>query len=149
MDPHSIRIVPKRDDARAVAPGALAHLSDLDHDYMVADPLPDFRHWKVTLPDGRRLGKVDDIVVDTSTMMGKYVEVKADRDVLLGDEDRWVLVPVESVRIDSAEDRVVIDHLPAGGLANAPRHRGRIPTAEEERVVLGYFEITPAGGRRG
>ena len=147
MNTQSILIVPKRDGARAVAPGALAHLSDLDDDYMIADPLPDFRDWKVTLPDGRRVGTVDDIVVDTSTMTGKYVEVKVDRDVLLGDEDRWVLVPVESIRVDADGTRVVVDRLPAGGLADAPRRRGQLPTAEEERVIVAYYDGRPLKGR--
>lgn len=145
----SIQIVPKRDNARAVAPGLLAHLSDIDDDYMIADPFPDFRDWKVTLPDGRRVGKVEDVIVDTSTMTGRYIEVKVDRDVLLSDEDRWVLVPVESARVDSDETRVVIDHLPAGGLDGAPRHRGELPTAEEQRAILAYFEITPVGASHG
>ena len=61
MNLHSIRIVPKRDEPPAVAPGKLANLSDLDHDDMLADPLPNFRDWKVTLPDGRRVGTVGDI----------------------------------------------------------------------------------------
>lgn len=149
MNPHAMRIVPKRDDASAVVPGALARLSDLDDDYMLADPLPDFRDWKVTLPDGRRVGKVDEILVDTSTMLAKYVEVKVDHKVLLDDEDRWVLVPVESVRIDAGNARVVIDHLPVGGLAGAPRHHRRLPTPEEQDAILTYFEITTAGGPGG
>lgn len=149
MKPRAMRIVPKRDGAWAVVPGALARLSDLDDDYMLADPLPDFRDWKVTLPDGRRVGTVEDILVDTSTMLAKYVEVKVDHKVLLDEEDSWVLVPVESVRIDTDNDRVVIDHLPAGGLAGAPRHNRRLPTPEEQDVILTYFEITTAGGPDG
>jgi sporulation protein YlmC with PRC-barrel domain len=144
-----LQIVPKRDDARAVAPGLLAHLRDLEDDYMIADPVPDFRSWPVTLPDGRRVGTVDDIVLDTSTMMGKYVEVKVDHDVLLSDEDRWVLIPVESVRVEDDESRVVIDHLPVGGLAGAPRQEDRLPTVEEQRAILAYFEFTPVAATHG
>jgi photosynthetic reaction center H subunit len=150
MKPHSIRIVTKRENPRAVAPGLLTHLKDLDDDYMIADPVPDFRDWKVTLPDGRRVGKVDDLIIDTSTMKAKYVEVKVDPGVLPGaEDDRWVLVPIESVRIDEDETRIVIDHLPAGGLADAPRHNGRMPTPDQQRAILAYFEIIPVGAPNG
>ena len=149
MSSYVLKIVPKRDDARALAPGLLAHLGDIEDEYMLADPVPDFRGWPVTLPDHRRVGMVDDIVLDTSTMTGRYVEVRVDHGVLLSDEDRWVLVPVESVRIDHEESRVVIDHVPVGGLADAPRQEGRLPTAEEQRAILAYFEIMPAGAPRG
>ena len=90
MHANAIRIIAKRDDARAVAPGMLAHLSELGDDYMIVDPIPDFRDWKAIGPDGRPIGKVDDIIVDTSTM-----------------------------------------------------------TVDEQRVVLAYFEITPAGAPHG
>jgi hypothetical protein len=149
VNPHSIQIVPKRDEVPAVAPGLLAHLGDLDDDYMIADPVPDVRGWTVTLPDRRRVGVVDDILVDTSTMTAKYVEVKVDRDVLLGEEERWVLVPVESMRVVDDDLRVVIDHLPAGGLADVPRHDRRRPTAAEQRAVLAYFEIARIGAPHG
>jgi sporulation protein YlmC with PRC-barrel domain len=149
VTPHSIPIVPKRADARPVAPGLLAHFSDLDDDYMIADPIADFRHWDITLPDGRRVGKVDDLIVDTSTWMVKYVEAKIDKDVLLADEDRYTLLPVESVRLDEADAHVVIDHLPIGGLAGAPRQRDRLPTPEEQRAILAYFEIVPVGAPHG
>ena len=140
-----MEVVPKRYDAHAVLPGVLTHLSEIDDDYMIGDPLPDLRAWEVVLPDGRRVGKVDDLIVDTSTMTVKYLEVKLDQHVTLSGEDRWVLVPVEFLsRIDEDDVHVIIDHLPAGGLADAPRHYGhQVPTAEEQRVINGYFEIVP------
>ena len=144
MRARPIEVVPKRADAHAVLPGLLTHLSEIDDDYMIADPLPDVRDWQVVLPDCRRVGKVDDLIVDTSTMMVKYLEVKEDRHVTLSDTESWVLVPVELLaRIDEDGVRVVIDHLPPGGLANAPRHYGRTPTAQEQRVINAYFEIVP------
>jgi sporulation protein YlmC with PRC-barrel domain len=149
MSPHSISIVPKRDAAAALAPGLLAHFSDLDDDYMVADPVPDFRDWQVVLPDGRRVGTADDLVIDTSTMKVKYVEVKVDPEVVLGEDDRWVLVPIESVRIDEDYARVIVDQLPIREPTDATRRRGQLPTAEEERVILAYFGIVPAGATNG
>ena len=146
MNSLTIRIVPKRDDAPAVATGLLVHLGDLDEDYMVTDPVPDFRDWALTLSDGRRVGKVDDLIIDTSTMTAKYVEVHVARDVHLGHDERWILIPVEAIRLDTDESRVTIEHLPGGGLNGAPRQRGRVPTIDEQRVIHAYFELQSVGG---
>jgi hypothetical protein len=43
----------------------------------------------------------------------------------------------------------VIDHLPAGGLADAPRHDRQLPTAVEQRAVLTYFEVAPVASPPG
>ena len=140
-----IRIVPKRDDAPAVSPGLLVHLGDLDEDYMVIDPVPDFRDWPVTLPDGSRIGKVDDLIIDTSSMAARYLEVHVSRDVHLGHDERWILVPVEAIHVDADQAHVVMDHLPRGGLNGAPRQRGRVPTNEEQRVIHAFFELESVG----
>lgn len=88
MSSEMIRILPKRDDAPAVAPGLLVHL---------------------------------------------------------GNDERWILVPVDAVRVDTDEARVVLEHLPSGGLNRAPRQRGLVPTTEEQRVIHAYFELQSAG----
>jgi sporulation protein YlmC with PRC-barrel domain len=142
-----MRVVPKRDDA-GVAPGMLAHLSDL-HDFMIADPDPDIRGWKVVLPDNRRVGKVDDLIVDTTDMVVKYLEVKVDAEVLASDEDTWVLVPIGAARVDERDDVVVVDRLPAAGLAGAPRFERGAPTPEQEEALRDYYEpATRAAGKR-
>ena len=140
-----MRIVPKRDDAPVVSPGLLVHLGDLDEDYMVTDPVPDFRDWPIALPDGRRIGKVDDLIIDTSSMAVRYLEVHVARDVHLGHDERWILVPVEAIRVDTDQTHVVIDHPPSGGLNGAPRQRGRVPTSEEQRVIPAFFELESVG----
>jgi hypothetical protein len=76
MNLHSMRIVPKGDNVRAILSGPLAHLGDVDDDYVIADAVPDFR-------------------------------------------------------------------------AHAPRHRGEIPTVDEEAAVLAYFAATSVGSNLG
>ncbi|HKW45823.1 MAG TPA: PRC-barrel domain-containing protein [Gemmatimonadaceae bacterium] len=142
---NAIHIEPKRDDAPAVAPGLLVHFGDLDEDYVIDDPTPDFRDWPLTLSDDRRVGKVDDLIIDSSTMTVKYLEVHVARDVHLGHAERWILIPVEAVRVDTDNPRIVIDHLPSGGLNGAPRQRGLVPTTEEQRVIHAYFALQSAG----
>jgi len=69
-----------------------------------------------------------------------------DHEVLLDDGDRWVLVPVHPVRVDADNTRVVIDHLPSGGLTDEPRQHGGLPTPQERRLILAYFDSTADRG---
>jgi sporulation protein YlmC with PRC-barrel domain len=133
-----IRVVPTDDDA-SVAPGMYMHLSDMKG-FTIQHPVPDIRGWKVVLPDGRRMGKVEDLIVDTDDLTIKYLEVKVDHDVLGAEDDTWVLVPLSAVQLRDDGELVVIDRVPLGGLAGAPRQdRGTVPTPAEERVVHRYY----------
>jgi sporulation protein YlmC with PRC-barrel domain len=132
-----MRIVPRTDDAH-VAPGMLAHLKDLK-EFMIADASSDIRGWRVTRRDGRRVGTVDDFIVETTELEVRYLEVQLDHDVIGSAEDRWVLVPARAARIHDMHDRVVIDWLPVAGLAGAPRSARRTPSAEQERAIRAYF----------
>lgn len=132
MNTNRIEIVPKHDDAR-VEPGQLLHLDDM-HGFMVADPVPDVRGWDVTLLDGRRVGSVDDLIVDTTDMTARYVEVKVDHEVLGTDEEGWVLIPVEAVRIDDAAGTVQVERLPRPELVDVQDVVRRWPDVEVERL---------------
>src|SRR5438270_13394551 len=120
MADDEIPVVPLKDDA-GVAPGMLISLSKIDHQYALPDPLPDPRGWKVALPDGRRVGEVSDLIVDTDRLVVKYVEVKVDADVA-GDDEIYRLVPVSAARLDGDHELVVIDRLPGVPIADTPRH---------------------------
>ena len=139
MNAVGIRVVPKSRDA-SVAPGMLAHLDDLEG-FAVADPAPDVRNWEVVLPDGRRVGTVSDLIIDTTGLCARYLEVKLDRKVMLAERDTWTLVPLAAARLHRMREVVTIDRLPATGFAGASRGDGSVPTPEEERAVCAYFEL--------
>jgi sporulation protein YlmC with PRC-barrel domain len=132
-----LHIEPKSDDATAPL-GMLAHLSDL-HDFRLAEGEPDIRGWDVVLPDGRRAGKVEDLIVDTDDLSVRYLEVRVRGEILGTDEDTYVLVPVSAARLDDDDDRVVVDRLPGTGLAAAPRFARGVPTDEQERSIREYY----------
>jgi sporulation protein YlmC with PRC-barrel domain len=138
-------------DNAGVAPGLLIPLSKIEDEYILPDPLPDFRGWKVTLPDGRRVGKVSDLIVDTDQMVVKYLEVKVDRDVMGADDDTYRLVPIAAARLDDDDEAVVIDRLPGTSLADVPRHTRGAPTREQERALREHYEpaIRAGGGNDG
>jgi hypothetical protein len=68
------------DSLRTEAHGGLAHLDDLG-DFKIADGEPDIRGWDVRGADGQKLGKVEDLLVDTAALKVRYIEVKLDKDV--------------------------------------------------------------------
>jgi sporulation protein YlmC with PRC-barrel domain len=99
-----------RDDMRndrlhATPRGTIAPLGELD-DFEVADGDPDVRGWDVRTADGRTVGEVDDLIVDTALMKARYLVVHVDHDALGTAEDRRILVPVGAARLDENDDRV-------------------------------------------
>jgi photosynthetic reaction center H subunit len=85
----------------------LVHLDDVD-EFKVADGDPDIRGWDVRTADGRKVGKVEDLIVDTGLMKVRYIEAKLDRAVTHTDDDRYVLIPIGTARLDDDEDDVFL-----------------------------------------
>ena len=90
----------------------LRRLSELD-DFEVADGYPDIRGWEVKTPDGRTLGKVDDLIVSISEMRVRYLDVDVDRSLASavsdaarpkGAEEGHALVPIGTATLDDARD---------------------------------------------
>jgi hypothetical protein len=132
-----IRVVPNNSDASAL-PGMLMHLRDMKG-FSIADSIPDFRGWEVRLRDGRRVGTVDDLIIDTTEFQADYIEVKVDREVIGASEDTWMLVPASVAHIRDKNDCVVIDVLPIKGVADAPRSSGKLPSEQDERAIHDYY----------
>ena len=116
----------------------LARLSDLD-DFKIAKGDPDIRGWEVKATDGRTLGKVDDLIVDTGAMRVRYFELKGDKKALGLDDDQHLLIPIGTARLDEKDDNVFIDRLPAGGFARAPLYtRGKLNREYETSLRSAY-----------
>lgn len=111
---------------RAIRDENMAPLSRLS-DYEVADDSVDVRGWKVRGSSGADIGKIEDLIVDATSMQAHYLVVS-----LAGDTGRTtagtdssypVLVPVSRARIDDADKRVHLDSSGAG-LSALPRYSG-------------------------
>ena len=85
----------------------LVHLDDVD-EFKVADGDPDIRGWDVRTADGRKIGRVEDLIVDTGLMKVRYIEAKLDHEVTHTDNDRHVLIPIGTARLDDDEDDVYL-----------------------------------------
>lgn len=85
----------------------LVHLDDVS-DLQVADGDPDIRGWDVRTADGEKIGKVKDLIIDTGLMKVRYIEAQIDKNVLNASDDRHVLIPIGSARLDDDEDDVYL-----------------------------------------
>jgi len=90
----------------------LAPLSRLD-DFKVASGNQDVRGWDVIARDGKKIGDVDDLLVDTTARKVRYVSVDLDRGLmgaLTGKTGGHVLIPIEDISFDSG-NRVMLNSI--------------------------------------
>jgi photosynthetic reaction center H subunit len=92
------------------------------NDFEVADGDPDVRGWEVLAADGRRIGEVDNLLIDTAAMKVRYLDVDLHDDVVGEQGDRHILVPIGYARLDESEDHVFIDNLTAEQLRGMPMY---------------------------
>jgi uncharacterized protein (TIGR02271 family) len=97
--------------------------------YRVAENNEDVRGWDVRANDGEKIGKVNDLLIDTGIDKVKYLEVKVDRG-LFG-KDRNVLIPIGAARLADDDDVVLVD---AGkdALREYPDYTGQQITSDYE-----------------
>ena len=118
-----------------------AGLKDLG-DYEVAEGFPDPRGWTVRSADGREVGKVRDLIVDTGSMRTRYLAVRLDDD-FTGDrddaDDRDVLIPIGAARIDDDGDNVIVNDFTADRFTSLPTYDTRSLTREHEQEARRHF----------
>jgi hypothetical protein len=127
------------------ATSPLVHSRDLDH-FKIPDGDPDPRGWDVKTSEGRDLGKVADLLVDTATGQVRYLELAVDKDVVKDGARDFYLIPVGEARLNDDHDDVVVN-LSAAELAGVPAYeRGRV-SREYERSLRSYVRERPGRQR--
>ena len=114
-------------------------LDQLD-DFKVAEGDPDVRGWDVFTADGRKVGEVDDLLIDRTAMKVRYLDVDIDDDLLTTDEDRHILVPIGYARLDEDDDRIFVDSLDVTTLNQIPAYDHTTLTREYETSLQGFFD---------
>lgn len=131
-------------DADAGGPGAalrLAPLADLEA-FRIADGEPDPRGWSVVAGDGRRIGRVDALLVDTRALKVRLLSCRVDEDALeLSREDRHVLIPVGYARLDQTRPAVLVDAITSGDVERMPVYRGEDVTRELVDAVSDAYSV--------
>lgn len=131
------------DDLDRVVP-----LDQLD-DYKVAEGDPDVRGWEVVASDGRKIGEVDQLLVDTAAMKVRYLDVDVDNDLVAGAtdaSDRHVLIPIGYARLDEASDRVIVDQLASSDVVGLPEYTHGPITRDFETSVRSRFDAGYTAG---
>ncbi len=123
---------------------ALSSLSDL-RDFTVADGDPDVRGWDVFTGEGRRIGEVHDLLVDTAAMKVRYLDVHLDRELLSAVKrptagDRHVLIPIGRARLDRQADRILVDSLRTEDILDLPDYDHGPISREHEAALLQRFD---------
>src|SRR5215217_3464714 len=104
-------------------------------DYEVAPNETDVRGWSVVGRDGSSIGKVDDLLIDTSRMKVAQLDV----DVKGGDR---VQVPAEDVQIDPTRREVRIEGYAPGAYRSSAVAADRASTArDDERLTRSEEEL--------
>lgn len=120
---------------------SLRRLEELK-DFEIADGDPDIRGWEVRTPDGNKIGKVEELIVDTAERRVRYMEVKVDRKALGIDDDRHILVPIGTARLGQDKHDVLLERLPARGLTGAPAYKRGPITRDYETSLRDYYDAT-------
>lgn len=108
-------------------------LDELDS-MKVADDDPDVRGWDVISADGRKFGKVEELLVDTTAMKVRYLDVEVEKDLRASDRDRRILIPVGHARLHESEDHVHVSGLRTEQVRSIPAYTGRLDREYEESL---------------
>jgi len=96
----------------------LRPLSALD-DFEVSDTDSDVRGWDVVASDGKKIGEVEELLVDTAARRVRYLVVDVDTSLLSGaGQGSHVLVPVEGVRLDDRNNKVLVSSVGSTNLSS-------------------------------
>src|SRR5690606_34185084 len=125
--------------------GRLASRDELS-DFKSADEDPDPRGWDVVGSDGRTIGKVSELIVDTAVMKVRYLTVKVDeRELGLEPQDRQILIPIGYARLNEDQEQVFVDAISAEDVSRMPTFGG-LPLGREQEEQL---HAAYTGGVRG
>ncbi|HEV2130615.1 MAG TPA: PRC-barrel domain-containing protein [Longimicrobiaceae bacterium] len=132
-----------------MANGSGEHVVPLSQfeDFEVAGGDPDVRGWEVIGADGRTIGRVDQLLIDTLTMKVRYLDVEVNRSLLDdGTGDRHVLIPIVYARLDKEDDSVCVDAIASTGVATLPEYTHGPMTRDFETTLRRHFDRQLSGG---
>lgn len=121
-------------------------LDQLD-DYEIAEGDPDVRGWDVMSSDGKKIGEVDNLLVDTDAMKVRYLDVDVDEGLLQAPDDRHVLIPIGYARLDEERDQVFVDALASTDITALPEYTHGPLTRGFEADLRQRFDTGYAAGR--
>lgn len=120
-------------------------LDQLD-DFEIADGDPDVRGWEVMSSDGRKIGEVDNLLIDTGAMKVRYLDVDVDDGLLTSGGDRHILIPIGYARLDEDDDHVFVDALASTDVTALPAYTHGPITRDFETTLRQRFDTGYTAG---
>ncbi|HET9983918.1 MAG TPA: PRC-barrel domain-containing protein [Longimicrobiales bacterium] len=142
---------PARDDEAGETRETLPELATLDEldGYRIASGDANPKGWDVVAADGREIGEVDELIVDTEAMKVRYLDVDLDSDKLgFGDRDRHVLIPIGYATLDRDDKKVIVDVVTSTDVGDLPVYGGLPLPRDFERGMQDAFQRGHAAGDR-
>lgn len=100
-------------------------------EFRISKGEPDIRGWDVSTLNGREVGRVDDLLVDTDA--GEVVMM----DVAMRGSDRHVELPIRSAQIDQQRNRVIVDSGDLELFAHGSSDDARTQGDRDDRSFIG------------
>ncbi len=124
-------------------------------DYKVEKGDPDPRGYAVIGPDGRQIGRVDDLIIDTAAMKVRYLVVtKSGSERQTSQSSDCILMPVQDVEVRSSSEQVVAPRFTGSERSwtrtstALDKDRARLTRSEEE-LEVGKREVAKGEARIG
>jgi uncharacterized protein (TIGR02271 family) len=124
--------------------GGLRRMKEVESDYKVSDEDPDVRGWDLIGSDGEKLGEVEELIVDTSAMKVRYLDVEIDDDLVVSNDndDRHVLIPIGAVNLDHENKFVIAPNLSDQSITSLPMYSGEEISRDFEHKIISAFSPT-------
>ena len=95
----------------------------------------DPRKWEVLASDGRSVGKVNDLLIDTRAQKVRYLDVRLKKGLVDSEHTVHVLVPIGNARLHPDDKRVYVEQMDAETFTRLPEY-GQEPLTREHEDFL-------------
>lgn len=109
----------------------------------IAPGEPDLRGWLTLAHDGRRVGRVHDVIVDVVTLHVRHLEIRLDPPLACAAGTTRLVIPVDALELAAARRHVHVRGISSNELVHAPRFGAR-PVDELVDASLRRFYQCPA-----
>lgn len=111
-------------------------------DFDIVDGEPDIRGWDVKNAQGKKIGEVEELIVDAQQKKVRYMVVDLDDNELDIDDDREVLIPIGLAQLHKEDDDVILPNVQVAQLGNLPDYDEDSLDETVEQQVCSVFGRT-------
>lgn len=147
MEPYQSKWV--GDTHRSFNIGRSQELVPLSETEIELDGMPDVSDWDVIGSDGKKIGEVQDLIVDPGSQEIRYIDVLAEEELGRDEARRRLLIPIGAASVNEGDETVKLQGLSRAQLEKCPPFGGCPITqdfAEAVHATVGKGEISSGVG---